>query len=318
MANLTRGQKVRLGAFVGTALAVLAAATLVLAGRALTENRDAYTIRFSSKAASFSGLSIGSDVTYSGIKIGRVDKLGVAPDDVSVILVGVSLQHGTPIAVDSKASLGSQGITGMKYIDISRGSAKVALRKPGDTIPAGESLIDELSAKAMAIGEKLDALMVNLQAMTGASAQHNVQEILDQAAGLLSDNRAHIATIVANAARISDDMAQVSHDLAIAAHSGVAVVDRADKLMSDVELGAADARKLLAPTGNVVVTLKKFDTLVSGLNMVVVRSQGDVDVTLRHLRDAAADMRDFAQSIKDNPTLLLLSSDRSSDKRIGR
>ena len=37
-----------------------------------------------------------------------------------------------------------------------------------------------------------------------------------------------------------------------------------------------------------------------------------------HLRDAAADMRDFAQAVKDNPTLLLLSSDRSSDKRIGR
>lgn len=77
-------------------------------------------------------------------------------------------------------------------------------------------------------------------------------------------------------------------------------------------------RKALAPSGDMASTVKKLDTLVGGLNMLLLRSQGDVDVTLRHLRDAAADMRDFAQAVKDNPTLLLLSSDRSSDKRIGR
>ena len=318
MANLTGGQKVRLGLFVGTALAVLGGAGLLLAGRALTENRDNYRIRFSSKVASFSGLSVGSDVTYSGIKIGRVDKLGVAADDVSVIEVGVSVAHGTPIAEDSKASLGSQGITGMKYIDISRGSRKFRLRKPGATIPASDSLIDELSAKAMAIGDKLDALLVNLQAMTGATAQHSVQEILNQTASLLSDNRANIAAVVANARQVTADMALATHDFVVVAHAGAAAAAGAERIVVNLEAASIDVRKSVAPAGNVAGTLKKIDTLVANLNMMVQRSQGDVDVTLRHLRDAAADMRDFAQSIKDNPTLLLLSTDRSSDKRIGR
>ncbi len=318
MANMTKGQKVRLGIFVGTALTVLVGATLLLAGRALTEKRDNYRIHFSSKAASFSGLSVGSDVTYTGIKIGRVETLGVAKDDVSVIEVGISVTQGTPIAEDSKASLGSQGITGMKYVDISRGSAKARLRKPGDVIPAGDSLMDELSAKAMSIGEKLDALLLNLQAMTGTDAQHSVQEILEQASGVLSDNRANIAAIVANARQVSDDMALASHDLAMAVHGSVSVMARADHLMADLEVSSGSVRKVLAPTGDLAGAVKKFDTLAGGLNMLVLRSQGDVDITLRHLRDAAADMRDFAQAVKDNPTLLLLSSDRSSDKRIGR
>lgn len=318
MADLSRGQKVRLGIFVGTGVALLAAATFVLAGRALTEERDEYLIRFSGKNASFSGLSVGSDVTYSGIRIGRVERLAVATDDVSVIEVGISVTQGTPIASDSQASLGSKGITGMKYIDVSRGSAKAALRKPGDTIPAGESLIDELSVKAMSIGDKLDALLINLKAMTGTDSQATVQRILDESAGLLTDNRKNIAAIIRNAKTITDDAVVVTHNFAKASDASVILVQRVDRILADVELASGNIRRSTSSKGDIAATLTKIGTLVHGLNMVVVRSQVDIDITLRQLRDASADLRDFAQAIKDNPMLLMFSGDATSDKRIGK
>ena len=318
MADLSRGQKVRLGIFVGTGVAVLAVAVFVLAGRALTEERDDYLIRFSGKNASFSGLSVGSDVTYSGIRIGRVERLAVASDDVSVIEVGITVTKGTPIASDSKASLGSKGITGMKYIDVSRGSADVALRKPGDTIPAGESLIDELSVKAMSIGDKLDALLVNLKAMTGADSQATVQKILEETSGLLTDNRKNIAAIISNAKTVTDDAVVVTRNFAKASEQTVGLVKRADRIMADLESASANVRRSTGPKGNVAATLTKVGTLMHGLNMVVLRSQGDIDVTLRQLRDASADLRDFSQAIKDNPMLLMFSGDDKSDKRIGK
>ncbi len=311
MANLTKGQKVRLGLFVGTAVSVLAGATLLLAGRALTEQRDTYRIRFSSKAASFSGLSVGSDVTYSGIKIGRVETLAVAPDDVSVIAVSISVTHGTPIAVDSKASLGSQGITGMKYVDISRGSAKVRVRKPGELIPPGESMLDDLTARAASIGDKLETLLVHLQDMTGVKAQKSMQEILDETAGLIADNRANITAIIGNARRASDELANL-------VQSVNTVVVHADKLVVDLGGVTGELRRTVGPRGEAAQTLAKVDKLVDSLNMVILRSQGDIDVTLRHLRDAAADMADFSLAVKENPTLLMFSSDRSSDRRIGK
>jgi phospholipid/cholesterol/gamma-HCH transport system substrate-binding protein len=311
MANLTKGQKVRLGLFVGTAALVLAGATLLLAGRALTEERDTYRVRFSSKAASFSGLSVGSDVTYSGIKIGRVESLAVASDDVSVIAVGISVTHGTPIAEDSLASLGSQGITGMKYIDVSRGSAHVRVRKPGELIPPGESMMDGLTARASSIGEKLDTLLVHLQDMTGAQAQHSVQQILEETAGLVKDNRADITAIIGNARKTSDEMTVLAHSLN-------AVVQHADQLVVEASGVTGELRRTIGPKGEAVQTLAKVEKLVDSLNMVVLRSQSDIDVTLRHLRDAAADMADFSQAVKENPTLLMFSSDRSSDGRIGK
>ena len=311
MANLTQGQKVRLGIFVSTGVAIVIGATLLLAGRALTEKRDTYHIRFSSKAASFSGLSVGSDVSYSGLKIGRVEALEVAPDDVSVIAVTVSVTHGTPIATDSKASLGSQGITGMKYIDISRGSAKVPLRKPGDLIPPGDSLLDSLSAKAEGIAEKLDDLLVHMQAMTGAKTQASVQQILDDTSGILSDNRANIAAIIANARETSEELAAI-------AHGGAQVVAHADELVLSLRDTAADLRKQVGPKSDVVAAIAKVERLIDSLNLVLTRSQGDIDVTLRHLRDASADFSDFAQAVKENPTLLMFSADKQSDRRIGK
>lgn len=311
MANLTKGQKVRLGLFVGTAVTVLVGATLLLAGRALTEERDTYRIRFSSKAASFSGLSVGSDVTYSGIKIGRVETLGVAPDNVSVIAVSISVTHGTPIAVDSTASLGSQGITGMKYVDISRGSDKVRVRRPGELIPASESMMDDLTARVTSIGDKLETLLTHLQDMTGVKAQHSVQQILDETAGLIADNRANITAIVGNARKASDELATL-------VQSVNSVVVHADKLVVDLGGVTGELRRTVGPKGEAAHTLAKVDKLVESLNMIVLRSQTDIDLTLRHLRDASADMADFSLAVKENPTLLMFSSDRSSDRRIGK
>lgn len=311
MANLTKGQKVRLGAFVGAGLTVLIGATLLLAGRALTEKRDNYTVLFSNKSASFSGLSVGSDVSYSGIKIGRVETLGIQDKDVSVIRVTISVTSGTAIAIDSKASLGSQGITGMKFIDISRGSTKVALRKPNDTIPAGDSMLDSLAERAGSIGEKLDDLMTHMQAMTGEPAQKQLQQILDQTAGILTDNRPNIAAIIENARKSTEQ-------LALLTARGALVMDHADNLLTDLGGTTKELRKSLSLRSEVETTLGKADKVLDGLSLVVVRSQGDIDVTLRHLRDAAADLRDFSQAVKDNPTLLMFSADHASDRRIGK
>jgi phospholipid/cholesterol/gamma-HCH transport system substrate-binding protein len=311
MADLTRGQKVRLGLFVGGGLTVLFAATFLLAGRALLEPRDSYRIRFSSKSTSFSGLTVGSDVTYSGLQIGRVESLDVAADDVSVIAVGISVKSGTPIAEDSIARLGSQGITGMKYVDISRGSPGKRLRKPGELVPAGDSVLDTLTDQAVAITQKLDTLLVQLQAMTGAKAQTSMQQILDETSGILTDNRANIAAIVRNAAHSSGQLTELTA-------AATQLVRGTDGLLAELRLTAAELRRTLGPQGEAAKTLQGVQKLVDAAQWLTTRSQGDIAVILRHVRDSTADLADFSQAIKDNPSLLMFSAEHASDRTIGR
>ena len=297
MSTVTRSQKIRLGIFVATGLFLLLASFVILAGRAMIEKRDTYTIRFTNRNISFSGLDVGSDVTYSGIKIGRVEKIRIAPDDVSVIEVIISVPAGTPIAKDSKASIASLGITGLKYVELSRGTKEAGVLEPGGIIPAGETLIDELSAKATTIADKLDDLLENIQAMTGQNTQRSFGRILDNAAGLLEDNRQNIADIVDNARVVTGNVAEASNKV-------VTVLDRADALLDDLSDMTRTLQGAVGPGGELQQTLVRVGKLVDRINLLVLRSEQDLDITLSNLREASANLSEFSQEFRENPTIL--------------
>ena len=63
---------------------------------------------------------------------------------------------------DTIANLGSQGITGLKYIDLTRGTSGARVRKPGEEIPAGTSLFDSLALQAGQIATKVEAVLDRL------------------------------------------------------------------------------------------------------------------------------------------------------------
>lgn len=305
MGTISRSQKVRLGIFVGTGLTVLLGSFMILAGRAMLEKRDTYVARFSNKSVTFSGLELGSDVKYSGIKIGRVEKVGIAKDDVSIIEVTLSVEQGTPISSDSKASIASLGITGLKYVELSRGSPDAPILKPGDTIAAGETLIDELSAKASTIADKLDELLENIKAMTGEQTQTSFNKILDSSAGILDDNRANIAGIL-------EDARKVTGNVATASEKSVVVVENAQQLMAQLSAIGNTLNTTIGPEGKLQATLIQIGQLVERVNMLVLRSEQDMDISLSNLREASANLSDFSLELRENPTILFSNQQSSA------
>jgi len=305
MATISRAQKVRLGIFVGFALTVFVGAFVLLVGRTLLQERDSYSIRFSSRAVSFSGLDNGAAVTYSGIEIGRVDGLRIAEDDVSVIEVTFTVPRGTPIAEDSVARLNSRGITGLKDIELSRGSKEARIRLPGETIPAGESLIDELSVKANSITDRLDALLESLQTLAGKDNQQTMQQILFDSKGLLEDNRGNIAGIIA-------DARTVSGNVALASEQAVVVSEEARALMVKLNQVGSDVQGVLSKDGAFLKMVTRVDALMDRMNMLLLRSESDLEITMRNLREASANLNDFSLALRDDPRILY-SNPRSDD-----
>ncbi len=308
MATVTRAQKLRLGLFMTTAISALAFAIAMLAGQTLLQERDEYSIRFSSRGVSFSGLEVGSPVKYSGITIGQVRSLRIAPDDVSVVEVEIAVERGTPIAEDSYASLAVLGITGLKYVELSRGSPTKRIREPGEEIPAGDSLMDELSARAGVIAERLDDLLASMQDMLGEQAKDNVERLLGESAGILEDNRPHIADILSNVRMLTGDMAKISE-------SGVSVAGKTDVFMDRMNEVGETLHEALAKDGQLMRTLQQTERLIERLNMMVLRSESDLDIAMRHLRDATANLNDFSLAIRDDPRALLGTSDRAEGRR---
>lgn len=318
MAQVTRAQKVRLGIFLATGLTVLVGGFVVLAGLKLVEGRDEYIVRFKDSGVSLNGLETGSPVKYSGIRIGRVEAVRIDPDDVSVILVELSLDEDTPVAEDSKADLGSQGITGLKFIELTRGSSSARLRKPGEEIPAGASLFDNLANKADQIAGKVDIVLDRVAVMAGPDMKDRIGRLLDTSEkflstldGVLIDNREALRTLAERVTGTAEQANLLAAELAKTAKQANALLAEATVLVRNskatparldaflVESTAvlAESRVLLGPEG-LQRTLARVNTMLS-------QTQRQVVETVGLFREAAQNATAFTEKVRDDPSLLL-------------
>ena len=319
MTQVTRTQKIRLGIFMAAGLTVLVGGVIVLAGLKLVEGRDEYLVRYKDTGVSLNGLEIGSPVKYSGIQVGRVEEVRIDPDDVSVILVELSLDEDTPVAEDSVANLGSQGITGLKFIELSRGSARARVRDPGEEIPAGSSLFDNLAQKADQIASKVEIVLDRVAAMiTPETAQRlsslmqSSDEFLRTLNGVLEDNRESLKTLAVQVSATSEQVRQLSIELATTAKRANALLAEATVVLKNaketpvalnafLEQGTAvlkQSQVLLGPEG--------LQRTMARVNSIMAQTQHQIIETIGLFREAAENANAFTEKIRDDPSLLLL------------
>ena len=311
MAQVTRAQKVRLGIFIGVGLTVLVGGLLILAGSKLGEKRDLYAVRFREAGVSLNGLDVGSPVKYSGIRIGRVDAVRIDPDDVSVILVELSLDHKTPVAEDSKANLGSQGITGLKYIELTRGTSGARVRRPGEEIPPGTSLFDTLSASAEQIAKKVETVLDRVSDMTGPDQKDRIARVLERTEALLTTVDAMLTENRESLKSLAEQVAIVSTELAGTAKQANALLGEATQLVRNakatparlnafLEQGTAvlaESRAVLGPDG--------LQRTLGAVNAVIGQTRQQLVEAIGLVREAAENASAFTQKLRDDPSLLL-------------
>jgi len=205
---ITKAQKTRLGVFIAIGSILILVFTILVAGSKLIESRDIYYIQFDD--VSVSGLQEGGAVQYHGIKIGRVDNIRINPQDVSKVIVKVSVDAGTPIKDDVRAVLIFVGITGVKAVELTGGSNQAKLIKPGSNIPAGVSTLDTISGRAESIVEKIDLIAANLAEMTDEENQKNLAEILRQTNLVLTDTRENLSGALSSLNAIAQNVSSIA------------------------------------------------------------------------------------------------------------
>jgi phospholipid/cholesterol/gamma-HCH transport system substrate-binding protein len=326
LAQVTRAQKVRLGIFLASGATVFIGGLVILAGVKLGEGRDPYSVRFRDADVSLSGLETGSPVKYSGIRVGRVDAVRIDPDDVSVILVELSLDEGTPVAEDSVANLGVQGITGLKYVELSRGSRGARVRDPGEEIPPGTSMLDNLAQKADQIATKVETVLDRLAALSGPDMKDRVARLLDSSDtflrtinDVLGANRDSLANLTESVTGTAEQARKLAAELTTTAHRANALLDQATLLVRNsratpervnafLEHATAvlkDSRGLFGPDG--------LQRTVARFNAILGQTHGQVVETIGLMREAAENASALTEKLRDDPSLLLLGGKDDED-----
>ena len=316
---ITKAQKTRLAIFLIVSTFVLLILLAVVAGTRFMEDRDEYLIEYAD--VSVGGLEVGTQVKYHGIKVGRVEDVYVDPEDITKVVVRVSLRKGTPVKTDTRAVVSGIGITGLKYIELSGGTQGAERVEPGGKILPGPSFAEETEQML----DKLDRTLENLVALTSegtrTSLRHmliSMDSLMVRVIDLIEANRDAVRITSENVARVSEDLVRIS---AKAEDS----VDQVHRIVhsEEIEKGLENLYEITGTLkrelgderlGNTLAALNELisnaDKTFTHLDLTLLKSRGDIIRSFEELRESLENLREATAAVREDPSVLLRRSSR--------
>jgi len=316
-----RSKKIRLGIFIMLSSALLLFLVVYFTARELFEKSDTYYVNFHD--VSVTGMEVGSPVKYLGINVGTISDIRFNPQDITSIIVELSLKPGTPIKEDAKADIVSLGITGMKAIEIRGGTNKSKLLKPGSYIQPGSSLTSEITGKAEIIAEKAENVLNNLQVFTHPDTLAKITTTLRKFSKMADDadrailwldtiiaqNKKDIGSTIENANKISASILETTSTLegTMARIDQLVQNDSIDDIIGNTreisqKLKETNITQLIDDLAGVVRQTKnlliKVDDDINKGTKGLVETQEMLQSTLRNLEEAS-------RKINNNPSVLI-------------
>ena len=275
-----------------------------------TEFKD-YEIVFNEAV---SGLSKGSAVQYSGIKVGDVVSLRLDPKDPRRVLARIRLGGETPIKEDTQAKLALTGITGTSIIQLSGGTPQSPKLKGKDgelpTIIAAPSPIARLLNDSNDLMAGVSTLMHNANLMFSTENIERISqtlEHLEQTTGTIAEQRGDIRQAM-------QQLASIGKQASATLEQTTALMRNANGLLNDQGKqmfgSAGQAMKSLEQT---TATIDKLlttnqDSLNSGM-----QGLNGLAPAVRELRDTLSSLRAISQRLEANPSGYLLGSDKNKE-----
>jgi phospholipid/cholesterol/gamma-HCH transport system substrate-binding protein len=303
-----RAHHVLIGLF--TVGAVVAAVFFALwLGRNPDRDQRYYTVIFSEAVR---GLSVGSAVQYSGIRVGEITSLKLDATDPRRVIARIRIGADVPIKQDTMARLSLVGITGNSVLELSGGTpGSPPLTGPpegGDpVIVASPSAVNRLLASGEDLLTGITELVGSARAfLSPENAQRlsRTLEKLEQASGAIAqqgdDLQALLRELTAASRQARAALTQASELLAnttsLVDNKGAAALESTQRAMASVERAAANIDRLVAENQGAV-----------GQGAQALNELGPA---IRELRETMAGLRVITRRLQDNPTGYLLGRER--------
>lgn len=142
-----------------------------------TDDREYYQYRVYT-TDSVAGLSVNSAVRYKGVAVGSVTYIGLDPNDPEQVEMRLNIERHTPIREGTKATLVSQGITGLANVELSGGAHTEAL------IPSPENPIPVLDSDPSLVTRLEDAFTNLSRTLNRVLSDDNVNAFADTLANI--------------------------------------------------------------------------------------------------------------------------------------
>ena len=321
----TRAQKIRLSAFLIVVTAIIASTLFYLVGAHLMEIRDEYKIELQGGSG---GLEVGSQVRFNDIVAGRVESVRLDKDDPNLVIIWVSMEHGTPITVDTIAVPEMANITGSKMLSMRGGTKESARLKPGDTIKSAASDFSLLTTKVVNISNRLEEVLANLAELTKTDNLEKIDHVIEQVDGITKNIDRLLATNEENINLMVQDARsaiQLIDGILVRADNMIATADTAVQRIASQQnvkqfstiLSSVNqmAQNVTSRTSDEELgqTIQSVNRLVADSNVTVLRLRTDLQRIMHELETSVENINEFTQILIENPSVLI--SGRSEKER---
>ena len=305
----TRSERIKIGAFMLLCGVMICVFLGYVLSRFLNKEFDNYYTVFSESVI---GLYKDAQVKLNGIDVGNVTEIAIDSSNLSQVIVRFRVNKGTPIKLGTRAGM-THGIslTGEKQIVLSGGRFDEPDVKEGGYVPAEKTAFDAIANKATDIINHVDSIMINLNSLFSEENSQSISNSLknfESATQNLNKLTQNLNTPINNISNAANSMKNVLSEIEeakIAAKAG----ENMDILKEKLE--AIDTK---AMNENLTQAMESIKQLTQRLDQVVYKNQDQVGDAVVELNAVLENLEEFTQKIKNNPSVLIHSENKSRRK----
>jgi phospholipid/cholesterol/gamma-HCH transport system substrate-binding protein len=304
----TRANHVLIGAFT---LAVCLAAVLFALWAAKYTSEKSYGEYDVVFQEAVTGLSVGSQVLYSGISVGAVRTLSLMKDDPRKVVARIRLNADTPVKTDTRAKLTVTGLTGTTVIQLTGGSPGApnlegaqGRRDEVPVIPSEPSALQNIAATASQIVDRVNLLLSDENVDRVAKMIRQLEEVTGTLAGEKEEIAELLRTARAAAEKLDATLASADRTINNLDQNLVqelpALVAKLDRTLTSLESAGKSADGILTDNRQAIGEFAQ-----DGL--------GQVGPTMRQLRSLIRELDDLAEKVEGNPAGFLLGKEKPEE-----
>jgi phospholipid/cholesterol/gamma-HCH transport system substrate-binding protein len=274
-------------------VALLVGALLFIVWLAGLSNKETkcYDIYF---AQGVGGLNKGSNVSFSGVPVGQVQKISLLPNRPEFVWVRIEVDEQTPVLQGTSAQIHGVGFTGVSEIQLAGAErGRPAIQQAGPqgcpVIPATSGGISALLNSAPELIDRIQRLTERLTELLSDKNQNSISDILENIDVTTQQLRKHAPELGQTIAEIQ----VATHNAGLAANSIAELGNNTNKLVNEQGRPAVE---------NLNKAITSAQQAADNLNAMITDARPGVQnftkSTLPEANKLVHDLRELSQSLQ--------------------
>ena len=247
---------------------------------------------------SVSGLNEDSIVRYKGINVGRVRNMRLDPENPERVRLVLDIAEGTPIKEDTVASVATQGLTGLAFVELGGGTRD----SPPLTPPPGQPYPVIKIKPSLPLDQAASTLMTSLNEIASS-----LKDLTDK------ESRASIRQTMVNLAELTAALKQREKELDKLFSSTDRTLENTREATEKLPLLVSRVTETAAALENmaqqIARTGKSVDSLLAESQQDVRRftnqTLSEAGLLIAEIRQLTERLQRLAQQVEQNPRSLL-------------